>query len=230
MDNVMYRDNISVNDRQLACAYINSQEGINYLKAMSAAANFAWVNRSGMTYLVRQAFEKVFKKSSLDLDMNIVYDVSHNMAKQEDHLTDKGEKQTLLVHRKGSTRAMPAGHELTPQDYQQCGQPVLIGGSMGTHSYVLVGTNQALKETFGSCVHGAGRSLSRAAARRSINAQQVLNNLAQMGIVAKVANPSLVQEEADKSYKSVYDVVEACTKAGLSSPVARLKPIAVIKG
>jgi len=142
----------------------------------------------------------------------------------------KEKKKTLLVHRKGATRSMPSNHPLTPQDYQICGQPVLIGGTMGTHSYVLTGTQQALKETFGSCVHGAGRSLSRAAARRSINAQQVLNNLEKNGIIAKVANPSLVQEEADKSYKNVYDVVQACSKAGLSDPVVRLRPLCVIKG
>jgi tRNA-splicing ligase RtcB len=229
MDNVMYRDNIYVNDRQLSCAYLHCKEANQYLSAMGAAANFAWVNRSTMTYLIRKSFEQVFKQSSLDMDMNIVYDVSHNMAKQEDHIINN-EKKTLLVHRKGATRAMPANHPLTPQDYQICGQPVLIGGSMGTHSYVLVGTEQALSETFGSCVHGAGRTLSRAAARRNINSQSVLSNLSSLGIVAKVANPSLVQEEADKSYKSVYDVVEACTKAGLSSPVVRLKPICVIKG
>jgi len=229
MDNVMYRDNINVNDRQLACAYLHSKEANQYLCAMGAAANFAWVNRSGMTYLIRKSFEQVFKQSSLDMDMNIVYDVCHNMAKQEEHMVNN-QKKTLLVHRKGATRAMPANHPLTPQDYQSCGQPVLIGGSMGTHSYVLVGTEQALTETFGSCVHGAGRTLSRAAARRNINSQSVLSNLSSLGIVAKVANPSLVQEEADKSYKSVYDVVEACTKAGLSSPVVRLKPICVIKG
>lgn len=156
MEKAMKRDSIEVNDRQLACARIHSQEGQDYLKAMAAAANFAWVNRSSMTFLSRQAFSKQFGMSADDLDMHVIYDVSHNIAKVEQHVVD-GKMKTLLVHRKGSTRAFPPNHPLIPVDYQMTGQPVLIGGTMGTCSYVLTGTEQGMQETFGSTCHGAVR-------------------------------------------------------------------------
>merc|ERR1712241_1339281 len=158
----MDRDGIHTNDRQLACARINSKEGQNYMAAMGAAANYAWVNRTSMTFLVRQAFQKIFKgETADDLDMHVIYDVSHNIAKVEQHVVD-GKRKKLLVHRKGSTRAFPPHHPLIPVDYQLTGQPVLIGGTMGTCSYVLTGTQQGMTETFGSTCHGAGRALSRA--------------------------------------------------------------------
>jgi tRNA-splicing ligase RtcB (3'-phosphate/5'-hydroxy nucleic acid ligase) len=160
MERAMERDEIKTNDRQLACAKINSKEGQDYLAAMSAAANYAWVNRSSMTFLARQAFAKIFNRSPQDLDMHLIYDVSHNIAKVEEHVVD-GVNKTLLVHRKGSTRAFPPHHPLIPVDYQMIGQPVLIGGTMGTCSYVLVGTDHGMKNTFGSTCHGAGRALSR---------------------------------------------------------------------
>lgn len=150
----MKRDNIVTNDRQLACARISSTEGQDYLKAMSAAANFAWVNRSSMTFLCRQAFAKQFNSTPDDLDMHLIYDVSHNIAKVEQH-TVNGKLKTLLVHRKGSTRAFPPHHPLIPVDYQLTGQPVLIGGTMGTCSYILTGTEKGMEETFGSTCHGA---------------------------------------------------------------------------
>lgn len=168
MEKAMKRDQIEVNDRQLACARINSEEGQDYLKSMAAAANFAWVNRSSMTFLSRQAFAKQFNLAPDDLDMHVVYDVSHNIAKVEEHIVD-GKPKTLLVHRKGSTRAFPPHHPLIPVDYQLTGQPVLIGGTMGTCSYVLTGTEQGMMETFGSTCHGAGRALSRAKSRRNLD-------------------------------------------------------------
>lgn len=154
MEKAMKRDKIETNDRQLACARINSEEGQNYLKAMAAAANFAWVNRSSMTFLTRQAFAKQFNTTPDDLDMHVIYDVSHNIAKIEQHMVD-GKEKTLLVHRKGSTRAFPPHHPLIPVDYQLTGQPVLIGGTMGTCSYILTGTEKGMSETFGSTCHGA---------------------------------------------------------------------------
>ncbi|KAF7490787.1 tRNA-splicing ligase RtcB -like protein 1 [Sarcoptes scabiei] len=229
MEKAMKRDKIQVNDRQLACARINSVEGQNYLKAMAAAANFAWVNRSSMTFLTRQAFAKTFNSTPDDLDMHLIYDVSHNMAKIEEHIVDN-KPRTLLVHRKGATRAFPPYHPLIPVDYQITGQPVLIGGTMGTCSYVLTGTVTGMEETFGTTCHGAGRALSRAKSRRNLDYQDVLNNLSAKGISIRVASPKLVMEEAPESYKNVTDVVDTCHAANISKKCIQLKPIAVIKG
>eukprot|EP00920_Eleutheroschizon_duboscqi_P036638 GHVT01088148.1.p1 GENE.GHVT01088148.1~~GHVT01088148.1.p1 ORF type:complete len:481 (+),score=17.79 GHVT01088148.1:817-2259(+) len=181
MEAAMSRDGIVTNDRQLACARITSKEGQNYLKAMAAAANYAWVNRSSMTFLARQAFNKIFKQTADELDMHVIYDVSHNIAKFEEHLVD-GVSLPLLVHRKGSTRSFPPYHPLIPVDYQQTGQPVLIGGTMGTCSYVLTGTEKGLQETFGSTCHGAGRAMSRNKSRNLLGYEAVLEKLYQKGI------------------------------------------------
>nr|CAI5828698.1 unnamed protein product [Callosobruchus analis] len=224
MEKAMKRDNIETNDRQLACARINSEEGQDYLKSMAAAANFAWVNRSSMTFLSRQVYYRFNY-----VDMHVIYDVSHNIAKVEEHLVD-GKPKTLLVHRKGSTRAFPPHHPLIPVDYQLTGQPVLIGGTMGTCSYVLTGTEQGMFETFGSTCHGAGRALSRAKSRRNIDYTDVLHKLEYMGISIRVASPKLVMEEAPESYKNVTDVVNTCHAAGISKKCIKLRPIAVIKG
>uniref|UniRef100_A0A915NRQ5 3'-phosphate/5'-hydroxy nucleic acid ligase n=2 Tax=Meloidogyne TaxID=189290 RepID=A0A915NRQ5_9BILA len=213
----MARDNIDVNDRQLACARINSQEGQDYLKGMAASANFAF------------AFAKVFNSSPDDLDMHVIYDVSHNIAKIEEHLIDGRPKQ-LCVHRKGSTRAFPPHHPLIPVDYQLTGQPVLIGGTMGTCSYVLTGTEFGFGETFGTTCHGAGRAMSRAKSRRNLGFEEVLEALKQQGISIRVASPKLVMEEAPQSYKNVTDVVNTCHQAGISKKAVKLRPIAVIKG
>ena len=254
MEKAMKRDNIEVNDRQLACARIDSKEGQEYLKGMACAANFAWVNRSSMTFLTRQAFAKVLKSMAPhlelifykffkrkffhhqmfnsdpdDLDMHVIYDVSHNIAKVEQHLVD-GKPKTLLVHRKGSTRAFPPNHPLIPVDYQLTGQPVLIGGTMGTCSYVLTGTEQGMTETFGSTCHGAGRALSRAKSRRNLDYTQVLTKMEAKGISMRVASPKLVMEEAPESYKNVTDVVDTCHAAGISKKAIKLRPIGVIKG
>lgn len=229
MEIAMARDGLVTNDRQLACARIQSQEGKNYLSAMAAAANYAWVNRSSMTFLTRQAFAKQFKTTPDDLDMHVVYDVSHNIAKVEQHLVD-GKPKTLLVHRKGSTRAFPPHHPLIPVDYQFIGQPVLIGGTMGTCSYVLTGTEKGMQETFGSTCHGAGRAQSRNKSRRNLSYQDVLNSLADKGIAIRVASPKLVMEEAPESYKDVTQVVDTCHGAGISKKCIKLRPIAVVKG
>uniref|UniRef100_A0A671SEW3 3'-phosphate/5'-hydroxy nucleic acid ligase n=1 Tax=Sinocyclocheilus anshuiensis TaxID=1608454 RepID=A0A671SEW3_9TELE len=229
MEKAMKRDKITVNDRQLACARIMSPEGQDYLKGMAAAGNYAWVNRSSMTFLTRQAFSKVFNTTPDDLDMHVIYDVSHNIAKVEEHMLD-GKQKTLLLHRKGSTRAFPPHHPLIPVDYQLTGQPVLIGGTMGTCSYVLTGTEQGMTETFGTTCHGAGRALSRAKSRRNLDFQDVLDKLADMGIAIRVASPKLVMEEAPESYKNVTDVVNTCHDAGISKKAIKLRPIAVIKG
>ena len=234
MEKAMGRDAIATNDRQLACARIQSEEGRQYLKAMAAAANYAWVNRSSMTFLARQAFAKQFGSTPDDLEMATVYDVSHNIAKVEEHMVD-GRPRTLLVHRKGSTRAFPPHHPLIPVDYQFTGQPVLIGGTMGTCSYVLTGTESGFADTWGSTCHGAGRAKSRAGSRRQLGApcgmptrpvaltpgdvlggdlgdspradySDVLDALQQKGISIRVASPKLVMEESPESYKDVTQV------------------------
>ena len=229
MENAMTRDKIATNDRQLACARISSQEGQDYLGAMSAAANYAWVNRSSMTFLARQAFSKVFSSSPDDLDMHLIYDVSHNIAKVEEHMVD-GRPKRLLVHRKGATRAFGPHHPLIPVDYQFIGQPVLIGGTMGTCSYVLVGTDKGMDETFGSTCHGAGRASSRAKSRRTLTYEDVLASLKEKKISIRVASPKLVMEEAPESYKDVSAVVDTCHQAGISETVIKLRPICVVKG
>ncbi len=229
METAMARDNIVTNDRQLACARINSEEGKNYLAAMGAAANYAWVNRSSMTFLARQAFAKQFDSTPDDLDMHVIYDVSHNIAKREEHMVD-GRPRQLLVHRKGSTRAFGPHHPLIPVDYQFTGQPVLIGGTMGTCSYVLTGTQQGMEETFGSTCHGAGRAHSRAKSRRTLDYEGVLERLKEQGISIRVASPKLVMEEAPESYKDVTAVVDTCHEAGISKKAIKLRPISVVKG
>lgn len=229
MEAAMARDGIVTNDRQLACARIHSPEGQDYLKAMAAAANYAWVNRSSMTFLARQAFAKVFSQAPDDLDMHVVYDVSHNIAKAEKHIVN-GKEMNLLVHRKGSTRAFPPHHPLIPVDYQFTGQPVLIGGTMGTCSYVLTGTQRGMEETFGSTCHGAGRAASRSKSRRTLNYEDVLAKLTAKKICIRVASPKLVMEEAPESYKDVTQVVDTCHAAGISKKCVKLRPVAVVKG
>jgi len=229
MERAMKRDNIEVNDRQLACARIQSVEGQNYLKAMAAAANYAWVNRSSMTFLCRQAFAKLFNSTPDDLDMHMIYDVSHNIAKIEQHMYN-GRPHQLMMHRKGATRAFGPNHPLIPVDYQLTGQPVLIGGTMGTCSYVLTGTEQGMDRTFGTTCHGAGRAYSRAKSRRNLDYLTVLEKLKDQGISIRVASPKLVMEEAPESYKNVVDVVDTCHGAGISNTCIKLRPVAVIKG
>ncbi|XP_053993576.1 uncharacterized protein LOC128884304 [Hylaeus volcanicus] len=220
---------VQVNDKQLACARINSPEGQKYLKGMAAAANYAWVNRSVITFLARQAFAKVCNSTPDDLDMCVIYDVSHNVAKFEQHCIN-GKPKELLIHRKGSTRAFPPHHPLIPLDYQFIGQPVLIGGTMGTNSYIALGTVQGMSETFGSTCHGAGRALSRNKSRNTLDYKDVLQKLHDKGISVRVASSKLIMEEASEAYKDVSEVVNTCHAAGISKKCVKLRPIAVIKG
>lgn len=229
MATAMERDGIRINDRQLACARIASEEGQNYLSAMAAAANYAWVNRSAMTFLARQTFAKQFGQTPDDLDMQVIYDVSHNIAKFEEHELD-GRVERLLIHRKGATRAFPPHHPLIPVAYQQIGQPVLIGGTMGTCSYVLTGTEQGMRETWGSTCHGAGRAMSRNKSRTTLDYKQVLQSLEDKRISIRVASPKLLMEEAPESYKDVTQVVQTCHDAGISRKAIKLRPVAVVKG
>jgi len=221
----MKKYGISVVDRQLACVPIQSEEGQNYVKAMAAAANFAFCNRQMMTHWVREAFERVVGTR----DVRIVYDVCHNIAKREEHEVD-GSRRTVLVHRKGATRALPKGHPLLPRELQDVGQPVLIPGSMGTASYILVGTEQAMKETFGSSCHGAGRAKSRTQAKKETTAEQLLRDLKSKGIFVRGETKSGLTEEKPDAYKDVSRVVDVVHGAGIARKVAKLVPLAVMKG
>lgn len=221
----MKKYHIQVPDRQLACIPIDTPEGRNYFRAMCAAANFAYANRQCITHWTREAFQRVVGTGEL----HIVYDVTHNIAKIEEHEVD-GEKRTVIVHRKGATRAFPAHHPDVPELYKEIGQPVLIPGSMGTCSYVLVGTEQAMRETFGSVCHGAGRVMSRHAAKRGISPKQVRNQLEAQGIIARSATRDGLTEERPEAYKDVSEVVRVVHNAGLAKRVARLTPLAVMKG
>jgi tRNA-splicing ligase RtcB len=221
--------NISLPDRQLACAPVNSLEGQDYLAAMACAANYAWANRQFIVHWAREACLKVFGKSEAELGMRQIYDVCHNIAKIEEY-TLNGKKERLCVHRKGATRAFPAGHPDVPDVYRSLGQPVLIPGDMGRFSYVAVGTEAAMKETFGSTCHGAGRMKSRAAAKRSLRGADVARALAERGILVKAGSVASLAEEASEAYKDVSEVVEVTHNAGISRKVARAKPMGVVKG
>lgn len=225
MQKAMPKYRIKIVDRQLACVPINSEEGQDYLKAMSAAANYAFANRQIMSHWVRQAFEKVLGLGTLKL----VYDVAHNIAKEEEH-TINGKRKKVLVHRKGATRAFPKHHPEIPQEYYEIGQPVLIPGSMGTYSYVLVGTEKAMEETFGSTCHGAGRAMSRHAAKKNISADQLIDQLLKKGVRVRGASKSGLTEEKPEAYKDVSEVVEVMHGSGIASKVAKMIPIAVMKG
>ncbi|MFO7678294.1 MAG: RtcB family protein [Thermoplasmatota archaeon] len=220
--------NITLPDRQLACAPINSTEGQNYMKAMACAANFAWCNRQMIVHWIRESFEKVLQQSATDLDMNIVYDVCHNIAKIEEHIVD-GKKRNLVVHRKGATRSFGPDKTGLPNEYQHIGQPVLIPGDMGTESYVLKGTKQA-EETFGSTCHGAGRVMSRHQAVRQWRGEQIQQVLRQKGIYAHPASWKVMAEEAPGAYKNITEVVNVAHGAGISLKVAKLVPLGVVKG
>jgi len=225
MQDGMKRYGISVIDRQLACVPITSSEGQRYLKAMAAAANFAFANRQMMTHWVRNAFMRVLGTG----DVKIVYDVCHNIAKMEEHEID-GKRRRVLVHRKGATRAFPKGHPVLPEELRDVGQPVLIPGSMGTSSYILVGTEQAMKETFGSSCHGAGRAKSRTQAKKETSAEQLLKEMKEKGIVVRGESRSGLTEEKPDAYKDVSRVVDVVHGAGIARKVAKLVPLAVMKG
>ncbi len=220
---------ISLPDRQLACAPVKSKEGQDYLAAMSCAANYAWTNRQCIAHWTRESFARVFGKSRSELGLKQVYDVAHNIAKIEEYTID-GKRHKLCVHRKGATRAFPSGHPEIPDFYRDIGQPVLIPGDMGRCSYVLVGTTTAMKESFGSTCHGAGRVQSRSAAKRSLRGVDVARALADRGITVKTGNIGSLAEEASEAYKDINEVVEIADSAGISRKVARTIPMGVIKG
>ncbi len=229
MQQAMKKYEISVPDRQLACAPIQSSEGKQYMAAMACAANYAWANRQAMAHWTREAFSHVFGTGPHKLGMRQIYDVAHNIAKIEEHEVD-GRKIKVVVHRKGATRAFPPGHPDVPEAYRGIGQPVLIPGDMGRYSYLLVGTEQAMQETFGSTCHGAGRLLSRKAAMKATRGTDLQEDLARKGIIVRAASRGTLAEEAPDAYKDVSLVVETAHRTGISRKVARLKPLGVIKG
>ena len=221
--------NINLPDRQLASAPINSPEGQDYITAMACGANYAWNNRQCITHWTRQTFVDFFETSEDELGLELVYDVSHNIGKFEEHQVD-GEKKELFVHRKGATRAFPAHHPEIPEHYKEIGQPVLIPGDMGTASYVLVGGSSAMTQTWGTTCHGAGRLLSRSKAIKLTKGWPIRRNLEKQGIFVCSEGRNTLNEEVSEAYKNVDQVVEVVDGAGLSRRVARLKPIGVIKG
>ncbi len=220
---------ISLPDRQLVCAPVNTRAGENYFKAMKCAANYAWTNRQMIVHWVRESFENVLGKKAEDLGMEIIYDVAHNIAKFEEHEVE-GKRKKVYVHRKGATRAFGPGREEVPERYRSMGQPVLIPGDMGTASYVLMGTDKAMSETFGSTCHGAGRVMSRKAATRRWRGEEIISRLRSQGIYVKAASQRVVAEEAPDAYKNVDDVVRIAGGAGISKLVAKMKPLGVVKG
>jgi tRNA-splicing ligase RtcB len=216
---------IQLPDRQLACAPLKSKEGEDYFAGMAASANYAWANRQIITHWVRETFDKIFGSA----EMPLIYDVAHNIAKFEEHYIDDV-KMKVCVHRKGATRAYGKGSKELPSDYIDLGQPVLIPGSMGTSSYILIGTEKAMKETFGSTCHGSGRVISRAQAKRKLRGDQVRNNLSKKGIYVRATHGALLAEEAPQAYKLSDVVVDVVHNAGISTLVARLRPMGVAKG
>ena len=229
MDKAYKKYKIQIDDRQLACAPLDSKEAQDYIQAMAAAANYAWANRQMMTHWIRETFEDVLGKSAKDMEMDIVYDVAHNIVKMENHKVYNREED-LLVHRKGATRAFGPGREEVPEKYRAVGQPVLIPGTMGTASYVLHGTEKAMEETFGSTAHGAGRILSRSKAKKDYDADEITKDLESKGIRIKATSKHVIEEEAPGAYKDVDSVVRVSDSTGIAKLVAKLKPIAVCKG
>ncbi len=223
------RYKIELPDRELVCAPLNSPEGEAYVGAMQAAANFAFANRQTLAALVRQSFERALQGSGLSPALRQVYDVAHNIGKIETH-TVGGRQLEVCVHRKGATRAFPPGHAEIPESYRGVGQPVLVPGSMGTASYVLAGTEDAMKQSFGSTCHGAGRMMSRTAAKKIVRGETLKQELNQKGIRVRAGSMAGLAEEAPAAYKPVEEVIETVEGAGIARAVARLEPLAVIKG
>ena len=225
----MRREGLVLPDKQLACAHIKSEEAKRYLAAFAAAVNYAWTNRQVITSLVRGAFHRVLDIGPKELGGELVYDVSHNIAKFETHNVN-GEQKKLCVHRKGATRAFPKGHPLIPEIYKEVGQPVFIPGDMGRASFVLVGTEAALDQTFGSSCHGAGRKLSRRKAFKTGRKRDVVHELEEKGVIVLARGRRTVFEEMPEAYKEVEQVVDVVHNAGIARKVARLRPIGVVKG
>ena len=229
MERAVQKYKIELPDRELACAPGTSSEAQDYFQAMSCAVNYAFVNRQTIAHWVRQSFEQVFKKPAETFGLKLIYDVAHNIAKIEEHKID-GQTKKVWIHRKGATRAFPPNHEAVPADYRPCGQPVIIPGSMGTSSWLLVGTAKAMEITFGSTAHGAGRMLSRAAAKRQFWGGEVKKALENRGMVIRAASQVVLAEEADPAYKDVDRVAEVSDNVGIATRVVRLVPLAVVKG
>ncbi len=229
MDRAVARYGISLPDRQLACAPVTSPEGQQYLSAMRCAANYAWCNRQHIAHWVREAFVEVFGGSPDRLGLRQVYDVAHNIAKIETHTVD-GKQVELCVHRKGATRAFPSGHPALGVRYRSIGQPALIPGDMGRYSYIALGTSRAMQETFGSTCHGAGRVLSRSAARKVARGSDVAAALGDRNILVRTGDVAALSEEASAAYKDIADVMDVVEGAGICRKVARTEPLGIIKG
>ena len=229
MNKQMRHLKIDLPDRQLVCAPLTSQTGQDYMRAMACAANYAWANRQVLLHRAREVFQRVFDIGPRDLGMRLIYDVCHNIAKKETHQVE-GRRRTVCVHRKGATRSFAAGHPAVCETYRSTGQPVIIPGDMGRASYVLVGTDKAMEETFGSTCHGAGRRLSRKAAKRASKGRAIHRELADKGILVRWTGRGTLAEEMPEAYKDVSDVVDVVHGAGMSRKVAKLRPICVIKG
>jgi tRNA-splicing ligase RtcB len=220
---------IDLPDRQLACSYLDSQRGRNYLAAMACGANYAWANRQLLMHQTQEVFAKSLHLTPRELGMRLVYDVCHNIAKIET-FNIKGKMKKLCVHRKGATRAFPAGHDAVPQQYRSVGQPVLIPGDMGSGSYVLVGQEKAMQETFGSACHGAGRVMSRTQATKVSQGRSISRELADRGVLVMASSKGTLREEIPEAYKNVNDVVQVMHETGIATKVAKLKSLACIKG
>lgn len=229
MEKALRKYNINLPDKQLACAPWDSPEGQDYFAAMSCGANYAWTNRQLILHWVRESFENVFDESAEDMGMNLIYDVCHNIAKNERHEVN-GNEQDVIVHRKGATRAFAPGRKEVPKKYRDVGQPVLIPGDMGTASYLMLGTEHAMKRSWGSTCHGAGRVMSRTGARKKFSANKIKKQLSDQGIYVKAASDKVLLEESPDAYKDVNNVVQVTHNAGLSHIVAKMKPLGVVKG
>lgn len=230
MERAVEKYKIALPDRELACAPGKSEEAEDYYQAMACAVNYAFVNRQAIMHWVRQSFKQVFKQDPEKFGLKLVYDVTHNIAKIETHRVDGEGKKKVWVHRKGATRAFPPGNPEIPEDYRGAGQPVLIPGSMGTSSWLLVGTEKAMELSFGSTAHGAGRMMSRTAAKRNYWGGDIKKGLEQRGIYVRAASSVVLAEEADPAYKNVDAVAEVSARLGIATKVARLVPLAVVKG
>ncbi|CAM3395388.1 RtcB family protein [Rhodothermus bifroesti] len=229
MDRALAKYHIRLPDRQLACAPLRSPEGQQYLAAMRCGINFAFANRQIIAHNTRKAFVEALGMREEEIGLRTVYEVAHNIAKIEEHTVD-GQRCQVCVHRKGATRAFPPGHPQIPAVYRSIGQPVLIPGDMGRYSYVLLGTAQAMEETFGSTCHGAGRQLSRTKAKKVAGSRRIADELRKQGIVVRGASLRTINEEIPEAYKDVAEVVEVCHRAGISRKVAQLRPLGCIKG
>ena len=228
-DKAMQKYGIKVHDRELSCAPFHSPEGQDYYKAMASAANLAFCNRQVILHRIREAFQEIFKQTPEKMEMNLVYDVAHNIAKMEKYKVD-GKMKDLIVHRKGSTRSLGPSRSELAERFRETGQPVIVGGSMETGSYLCVGTDKADEETFGSTMHGSGRTMSRTKAKKLFRGEKLLSDMEKKGIYVRAVSMSGAAEEAGLAYKDITEVVDVMDIAGVSKKVVALKPIGNVKG